>query len=217
MITFNYLIDNKNIEINYSQYYECDKDWYLNPEPKTRDYVIKNLKQNSIVIDAGSQIGLYSILFSKICKGGWVYCFEPTDTYEMLNENIKLNNCDNITSIKKPLTNKVGFFKDKIYKVWSQQIIEHKEFEFETIDNFVNKNKIKLDLLKIDVDSYDYEVLLGSKKTLISQSPIVIVELNYALEKRGFNNDHAIDFMKSINYSIVDILDSHNYIFKKNK
>ena len=47
---------------------------------------------------------------------------------------------------------------DKIYHVWEQAPPLNQEFEFTCIDTFVNERKIKVDAIKIDVDSYDYEV-----------------------------------------------------------
>jgi hypothetical protein len=41
------------------------------------------------------------------------------------------------------------------------------------------------------------------------------VELNYALEKRGFQVSDAVEFMKSIGYSLINIIDNENYVFKK--
>jgi FkbM family methyltransferase len=215
MIKYSYNINQNKIDIELPNYYDCDLGWYSNPEPNTRIFVIENLKEDSVVIDCGAQIGLYSTLFSKICTNGKVYSFEPTETFEMLSANCLHNDCKNITLIKKPLSDKVGIKKDKIFKIWSQQSIEEKDFDFETIDNFVEKNKLKVDFIKIDVDSYDYEVLLGSKNTFETQSPTVLVELNYALEKRGFQVSDAIEFMKSIGYSVINIIDNENYVFKK--
>lgn len=215
MIKLQHKIFGNYEELIFPKYYECDKWWYSNPEPQTINFVIDILNKNSTVIDAGAQIGLYSILFSKICQEGVVYSFEPTDTYDFLLENLQHNNCKNVFPNKKALSNKVGIFEEKIYKIWSQQTIENKEFEFETIDNFVETNNLKIDLLKIDVDSYDYEVLLGSEKTIKNQSPIIVVELNYALHKRGYTEKDAIDFLEKNNYYVNRILDEHNYIFYK--
>jgi FkbM family methyltransferase len=215
MIQYFYNLNQNQVKIELPYLHECDRGWYGNPEPNTRNFVIQNLKEDSVVLDCGAQIGLYSILFSKICTKGKVFCFEPTETFELLSNNCKHNNCENITLIKKPLSNKVGLNKDIIYKIWSQQVTEEKEFDFETIDNFVEKNQLLVDFIKIDVDSYDYEVLLGSKNTLLNQSPTVLVELNYALEKRGYQVKDAIDFMQSIGYSVSNIIDNENYVFNK--
>lgn len=43
----------------------------------------------------------------------------------------------------------------------------NRRLKIRTLDNYVKENKIKsIDFLKIDVEGYDYKVLLGSKKAL---------------------------------------------------
>jgi len=79
----------------------------------------------------------------------------------------------------------------------------------------VSSRNIKVDLLKIDVDSYDYEVLLGSEQTLRSQSPYIIVELNHALGKRGFNKEQGIEFLQSLGYKLQHHYDDDNFLFSK--
>lgn len=205
----------KEITINFPYYLKEDAEWYKVAEKNTKNFFISNIKQNSTIIDAGAQIGMYSVLFSKLASAGKVYCFEPTDTIELLINNLNFNNCKNVEPHQIALSNKDGEYVDVIYKQWSQNKVDHKKFNFSTLDTFIKNKNIIVDLIKIDVDSYDYEVLLGCKQTLIEQSPIVVVELNYALKKRGFEPKDAIQFMNSINYKIDKILDNENYIFKK--
>lgn len=203
------------IAYNFPKYYPNDLGWYMSAELNTKKFFIDNIKPNFNIIDAGAQIGMYSVLFSKLANEGTVYAFEPTDTISLLNDNIVFNKCHNIKLNKIALSNKDGKYTDTVYKIWSQNIVETKEFEFVTIDTFAKNNNLKIDLIKIDVDSYDYEVLQGCKEVLINQEPIVMVELNHALGKRGYEPRHAIDFMKSINYSVKQIFDGENFLFTK--
>lgn len=215
MINLSYNIKEKNITHSFPKYYDCDKNWFANAELKTKEFFINTIQENFNIIDAGAQIGMYSVLFGELANKGKVYAFEPTDTMDFLIENLKENKIENVELYKVALSNKVGNFTDKIFKVWSQQIIDHKEFEFETIDNFVSKNNLKIDLIKIDVDSYDYEVLQGCENFFKTQNPIVVVELNHALGKRNYNIQQAVDLMKSYSYKVEHILDGDNYIFTK--
>jgi len=215
MITFNYYLDNKQHKYHCSKYYDFDRGWFLNAEVNTRNFVQNFVKPNFTIIDAGAQIGMYTILFSKLAYNGKVYAFEPTDTVDFLNFNLEQNNCENVEVLKVPLSDKVETKSDKIFKIWSKQIIDEQEYNFETIDNFVSSRNIKVDLLKIDVDSYDYEVLLGSEQTLRSQSPYIIVELNHALGKRGFNKEQGIEFLQSLGYKLQHHYDDDNFLFSK--
>lgn len=205
-----------NHEYEFPAYISNDYGWYIGAEIETKNFFIEKIQKKFNIIDAGAQIGMYSILFSKLAYEGKIFSFEPTDNSAMLEKNIQHNQCDNVEILKFALSNKDGIYNEKIFKIWSQNIVEQKNFYFMTIDSFVKERNLNIDLIKIDVDSYDYEVLLGSKNTLITQNPIVVVELNHALEKRGFFPKHAVDFMKSINYNIIQVLDKENYIFGRN-
>jgi FkbM family methyltransferase len=214
MLRIEYAYD-KNIFADFPYFYKEDVAWYSEAEKNTHEYFISKIKPEFSIIDAGAQIGMYSVLFSKLAVNGMVYSFEPTDTIDLLEKNLQFNNCNNVETLKLALSNKDGEFEDKIYKQWSQKLIEHKKFNFCTLDTFVRQRNILVDLIKIDVDSYDFEVLLGSKELLSKQSPIVMVELNNGLEIRGYKLQEVIQYMNSLNYFVETILDNENYIFKK--
>lgn len=204
------------LSFNFPRYYASDAGWFMSAEGNTKQFLCDYIKPNFTIIDAGANIGMYTIPFAKLAHQGKVFAFEPTDTVEMLKENLAYNNCASNVSIQlEPLGEKDEIKTDKIFKVWSQGIVDNKEFSFITLDTFVKSNNLTVDLVKIDVDSYDYEVLLGGKQFLTEQNPLVVVELNHALGKRNHNVQEALDYMSSINYKLKFILDNENYIFSK--
>ena len=201
--------------MNFPRYYASDVVWYTVAEPQTKKFFHENMKDNFHIIDAGAQIGMYTAFFSKFLTNGRVYAFEPTDTISMLQENLKYNECTaNVELFANALGNLDGKHKDKVFKIWSQGVIDEREFDFIKIDTFVKTRNLNIDMIKIDVDSYDYEVLLGMKETLVQQKPIVVVEVNdRSLSKRGYNSKHILNYMSSMNYEIKHILDDENYVF----
>jgi FkbM family methyltransferase len=213
MLKINY----PNISYDFPKYYACDVEWYTWSEMETKNFFLQAIRTDDVIIDAGAQIGMYSVFFSKLAPNGKVFAFEPTDTINLLNENIKYHSCDNVSTHNVALSNKNGVHVDTIYKIWSQQLTEKKEFNFTTIDSFVLEKNIKPNLIKIDVDSYDFEVLQGSKETLIKHEPSIVVELNDGLGIRGASPKMAIDFMKSINYSVRNVFNNQNYLFMKDR
>ena len=56
-----------------------------------------------------------------------------------------------------------------------------KEVKMITIDEFVQKFKLKIDFIKMDVEGYEYFALLGAKTILKNQRPILLIE---HIEKR---------------------------------
>lgn len=153
------------LSFNFPRYYASDAGWFMSAEGNTKQFLCDYIKPNFTIIDAGANIGMYTIPFAKLAHQGKVFAFEPTDTVEMLKENLAYNNCASNVSIQlEPLGEKDEIKTDKIFKVWSQGIVDSKEFSFITLDTFVKSNNLTVDLVKIDVDSYDYEVLLGGKQ-----------------------------------------------------
>lgn len=198
-------------------FYPVFESYYSNNgryvEPETRSWFLNNLNEQDIIFDVGAHIGLYSILFSQ--KTPYVYSFEPTDTYEnYLIENLKSNNIDSVKTEKVAFGNKIGNLQEKIYKIWGQAPSEE-YFDFTTLDHYTSVNEIIPNYIKIDADGYDYEILLGGKNLLQNNTTIVCVEINHALETRGYNSNHIFDFMNSIGYTNFQVLDNENFFFKK--
>jgi FkbM family methyltransferase len=205
-----------SVSYGFPFYNSCDAGWFTSAEMSTKQFIHDFVKPDFTIIDAGANIGMYTVPFSKLATKGHVHAFEPTDIIEMLRGNLAHNSCaDNVSLYNQPLGLKDGPRVDKIFKVWSQGITDDREHDFVTLDTFVQKIGKKIDLIKIDVDSYDYEVLLGGEKFLKEQSPLIIIELNYALEKRGHTVQQAKDYLNSIGYFQRHLFDGENYIFTK--
>ncbi|MFP3131163.1 MAG: FkbM family methyltransferase, partial [Nitrososphaeria archaeon] len=72
--------------------------------------LLSNIKEGDIVIDAGANIGLFSILASfKVKDEGGVIAIEPEpNNLKILMQNVKLNRLDNVIVIPKALYDKAG-------------------------------------------------------------------------------------------------------------
>lgn len=79
----------------------------------------------------------------------------------------------------------------------------------------LKNNLTRLDCIKIDVDSFDFEVLQGAKETLIKYDPFVVVELNHALNQRNQSVPQALEWLASLNYKHTYSLDYDNFLLKR--
>lgn len=185
-------------------------------EPTSTKWVINNVKKDWVCFDCGANVGYYTIMLSKCAYEGIVHSFEPTDTILLLEKNCADNDCKNVIFHNIGVGNKTGIFKENVYKFWGKNPKpEIKEYAFTKLDDFYKANSIKrIDFIKIDVDSFDYEVIEGSANLLRELSPLVLVELNHALFKRNRKPEDVVKFMKGLNYSIVKKMDE-NFLFKK--
>ena len=196
-------------------YYPQFIDYYPHCELEVKKWFVDNVKKEWVLFDCGANIGYYTILFSRLAPNGHIYAFEPTVTRDMLLKNIHYHSITNVTIIHKALGNKTGAYNDSIFRIWGTNP-EIKEYDFITIDEYVTANNIqKIDCIKIDVDSFDLEVLKGAQNTLAKFDPYVMVELNHALCKRGQSREEALKWIASIGYPIPEIYDLENFLLKK--
>lgn len=210
------------IEINgndyHFTYYDRFQEYYKengkHVEPNTRKWFLENIKSDDTIFDIGAHIGLYSVLFSQ--KTDNVYSFEPTSTHDnLLLPNLEKNNITNVKTQKIAFGTKAGLLTEKIYKIWGQSPFED-EYEFTTLDEYIESSGIKPTVIKIDVDGFDFEVLKGGENFLKSNNPILCVEVSeLALGTRNHSTTDLINYLQNLGYKIKHIFDLENYIFEK--
>jgi FkbM family methyltransferase len=200
-------------------YYDEFIWYYPNCEMQTKRWFVENAKPDWIFLDVGANIGYYSMLFSRLAPEGKVYAFEPTSTFDMLLQNLDFNHASNVIPYKMAVGKSTGIKTDKFFRIWGQEA-ETLECPFTTIDQFVEENNItKIDAIKIDVDSYDFEVLQGAINTIKRFNPFVMVEINNkTLNKRGISTREVYEWLykKNGGYRTTCIFDEENHLFKHN-
>lgn len=186
---------------------------------------VKYLDKNSIVLDIGANIGNHTLYWSKILKVKKVYAFEPvTNTYEILKKNIELNSItSNNVSInniglgdekaKASIADKNHYFGLTNIGGTSIKQDNNGDFNVTTLDDFMKENfkDDKIDLIKIDVEGYEYKVLVGAKETLKKYSPAIILECY----DEHFEKVNSL--LNEYGYVKTKDLPSSNYIYIKTK
>ena len=241
---------NNNIIINHENYkflYNHKKQLasMLGHHDLSIDFLKKNIKKETILIDIGSSIGYFSINLAKHLK--YVYCFEPDQSrYLFLNQHIELNNINNIESHNLA----IGSKSKKIFKtinLWEHDYIlddktKNNDFEEviqESLDKFVSKrnfNKNFKYFVKIDVEGFKYECLIGMQNFILNYDCLLFIEINENhlnryeksfldifefLSKNNYNCNHYIDSKKISKFdentkNLKNFKNSFNYIFTKN-
>lgn len=201
--------------IHFSRFYEEFAYYYPDCELETKRWWVENAKPDWVILDCGANVGYYSILFSQLANAGKVYAFEPTDTIDMLRANLVENGVQNVEVHRLALGDRSGRLVEPIFRIWGHEP-ERNEVEFSTIDDFVRDRAIaKVDAIKIDVDSFDLEVLIGAENTLSRFDPYVVVELTHALSKRQRSNAEAFDWLSQHGYTEAQVLEYENYVLKR--
>jgi len=168
-----------NDNVNGYPMYMIESDTYITDaiyhgtyEPKTIDWIKKNVKPGQVFVDIGANVGIYTILASKLVgDSGKVYAFEPsTRCFDVLTRNVRLNNCNNVSLFRIGLGNKNTL--SKLYKPndssYGQQYIDE-----------VVKSKDKLGSSRYDCktllasDKYE-DIIINRLDSLLSSPPDII-------------------------------------------
>jgi len=177
-------------------------------------YDIKN------IIDIGANFGYHTLLFSQNCSEN-VYAFEPQiQNFELLEENIKMNEIKNIILYNYACGDQNCEIKMPI--IDTNQTINMGDFTPNlncTNNNFsITKSIVldeiffhqKIDFIKIDVQGWEKKVLLGAINLLKTQKPVIIVEFEYhQLIKTNTTCKELFDFIRKQNYYIFYL--EHKY------
>lgn len=173
----------------------------------------KYLKPGMRVLDIGANIGMYTILASKIVGNtGKIWAFEPArDIHQMLKNNISLNNLNNIVTEQLAIAEKKGKLRlvlDKNYQDGYRYIKRSNskgDFDEDYIvkvvgidDYFCNKESI--DYIKIDIEGGEYDAILGAKNIIKSNDLIIQLEnSDIGLRRSGHTRDELFKLLDLYN------------------
>jgi FkbM family methyltransferase len=178
-----------------------------------------SLKPGDVALDIGANIGLQSIRMSKsVGENGQVYAFEPlAHLREKFSNNAKLNKASNIKLFPFALSNIESEADFTINKTnWNQGTFSignnHSGSEIQHVfikvaDEIPDiKTLERLDLIKIDVEGFEYQVLLGLKQTLERHKPRIIFEYdsNY-WQENGQNINDCFNLLNALSYTLYQI------------
>jgi FkbM family methyltransferase len=150
--------------------------------------ITRRLKTNDslVMFDVGANVGNYSrFIMENSSPGCTLYSFEPSpSTFESLKNNLSsFKNCIPVNMALGKATGTLDLYYNDINSVHASLIhrdMSHWGTEYnldskvtiqtETLDNFCRNNNIdRIDFLKIDVEGFEYNLLLGASGMLSSR------------------------------------------------
>jgi FkbM family methyltransferase len=197
-------------------YYEELAGYYPNCELKTKRWFVENAGRDWVYLDCGANVGYYALLFSELSPEGHVYAFEPTATHAMLLANLRDNAAGNVVAERLALGRASGTAEATLQRLWGHAT-ERGAFPFTTVDDYVRERGIgRVDCIKVDVDSYDFDVLQGAQATLERFDPWIVVELtDLALTLRGQFTTEVLRWLAARGYGEGRVLEEANYLFRR--
>lgn len=190
---------------------EIDRSLYLGQyEPEVTEAIKKYTKHDMIIVDIGANIGAHALRFAKLLgSSGQVYAFEPTEyAFRKLVTNIGLNPFTNINPIQAALSDENRMNQSANFRSsWLSnggEISSNNTVDFVRLDDWCIAHDIeRIDLIKLDVDGFEYKVLNGAVNILQTCRPPIILEVFSDNFREPLSNPFA--FLYDIGYTIFDI------------
>lgn len=187
------------------------------PASPTR-WIASLLDRGAIFIDGGGHSGLMSMIAS-VCVGneGQVHTFEPqSQLVERLNLELSAGKFSNVTLNQKLLAESSGtlvFFQipeatvsSSVSPLLSSRAdVVQVECPATSLDDYWNslKKPRPVDLIKLDVEGYEFAVIRGCKTLIQSYYPLLILEVAYAErwpESFGYSLEEMLTYLSELGY-----------------
>ena len=158
-----------------------------------------SLRPNAVIYDIGANLGLYSLLLSRIAgPGAHVYCFEanPVCLY-FLQANLALNRVPSFeilpvailgSAVSTPFRINyrnllVGIAGNVPYMGKPGHVID---VAAEPLDDLIARHHLRPpDFIKMDIEGAEADAILGMRDTIARHRPTVLVELHGQSAARG--------------------------------
>lgn len=189
-------------------------------EPYESSLVQRYLKPGDVFLDAGANIGYFSVLAAAcVGEGGHVYAFEPEPrNFRLLQANVELNGFgDRVTSMQVALTDQSG--QAPLY-LHPENLGDHQLYagdsgreavmvEMLTGAQVFSDLDVRLGLVKIDTQGAEQAVVEGLLPLLQESGPglRMLIELTpYSLRQAGTTGSDFLELLASLQlpFYIVD-------------
>lgn len=186
-------------------------------------YILRLLERltqpGHVVIDVGANVGTHSLPLSRrVGPEGLIVAVEPEPRVrERLLENIALNRLENVNVLGRAITAKAGARELFTYAPGSPNRMTSSftpdaarpstSVLCATLDETVAELGLKrLDLVKIDVEGYEPDVLIGGAECIARLRPHLVFEcVDEHWRKAGFEFESTRGFLAGLGYDIFVI------------
>ncbi len=166
------------------------------PEPEDMSFALHLLRENDLFGDIGANVGVYSVLASGVRKAHSVAVEPVEETAQHLRQNLAINSLEALVKLRQM---GVGSVAGELRFTTNEGAENHVAIDDGPVvtvpviplDDLFEKRKPIL--LKIDVEGFETQVLLGGKQTLSDpELKAIIIELNGSGARYGYD-DMSVD------------------------
>ena len=188
-------------------------------EPDVRAAIRRMTRPGMTVLDIGANVGAHTLLFSSLVGStGRVVAFEPTDfAYAKLAKNVSLNPNLAVELVHVALADRTTQQQQVDFRAsWRTDGGRGNGLstvDMIRLDEWADAHALsRVDVIKLDVDGYEYPVLLGGQATIARTRPTFIMEatgVHFADPARN-----PFDVLRSLDYRLWDIRGQEKLTFE---
>lgn len=164
----------------------------LDHDEYTLGIVLPFIEEGHWVVDAGAFIGDHTTAYLKrVGTDGKVFAFEPNP----VAYNCLCHNCPEAVTFNCGLSDKETVASYRPNQNAGAGHIEHSEGDIKllTLDSL---NLRHCHFLKVDVEGWEFEALMGAERTILANKPTMWVEVNQgSLERNQRTPDELLDLI----------------------
>jgi len=211
---------------------ECITDYiikYGSWELELIELAMQDIKPNSVFLDIGANIGTWTVMIGRIMRDKVkIHAFEPQkNIYYQLCGNVFINNLSNNVNIHNTALGSELFDNMPMYKCENNngasrlvnsinsQIFKLDDNESVTINTLDSYNFNNISVIKMDVEGYEKNVLLGAKQTIINNNyPIIYFE---CWDRKEYQQQRQELFttLNEIGYNKIELIKDGDYRAEK--
>ncbi|MDB5255484.1 MAG: FkbM family methyltransferase [Chitinophagaceae bacterium] len=184
-------------------------------EKETNDLLLEYIKPGQVVIEAGANNGTETVLLSRLVgPTGKVFAFEPVEhIHNMLQLNLSINHCGNVTAEQKALGESDGelyfnvlpenFCNQGMAGKYDERSVDTKVLVQQTsIDSLLLQHHIQaIDFIKMDIQGAEIELLKGAEQTIQKSKPLIFTEAT----EDFLSIQKLFETLSDLNYSVYFI------------
>jgi FkbM family methyltransferase len=189
------------------------------------------LQPGGVFVDLGANEGYFSVIASKILgNAGKVIAIEPQSRLQsVISKNLSLNDCENVNVLPLAVSDKsesITLLLSPDINTGSTSVIQTTRYPLSqekvpgaTLTEIFREQAItNCDLLKLDIEGYEYEAIMGSPELFTShQVKVIALEFHpQQLAKRGLSCKPIKDFLGSCGYTLSPLFENPVFIISDN-
>jgi FkbM family methyltransferase len=164
------------------------------PPPPELPLLARLVTPGSLVIDAGANVGTYTVALAKAVPSARILSIEPIPTTrELLTHSVRALGLSNVTVVPVALSDRAARVVMEIPELGGQPMLTlarikysdaskpplntHVEVETSTLDRLLASERAPVSLLKCDVEMHELELLRGAIGIIRRDHPAIYAEL----------------------------------------